>query len=470
MICGIYKITNQVNGKSYIGLSRNIQKRWRQHRSGLGKKSALERGSYPIRAAFLKYGLENFKFEVIEECAERDLPAREQFWIDKTNSEYNCNIWTPARKKKQVEQLEPKFWIQYHNCDKLGYIPAEYTLDDPSNIDEDVDNILSGISTDKRSVLNTQGDTVFLIAGIGNKPKQYYLMYRFTIEEIQTIDQNTANLEEGVMNYDAFGSGWLVNPQLLNSSEFNKFMDYCGNFGFGFMPVSNSSYLETLINLSEKHKLQTVDFPKYIEGFYSKVLSTNPKELSILDRRGVARHVALSLHPSDAIFILTGEYTRIVVFGMTEFEIRYRNRLLIHTLAFSEDDNQDTSDSPKEIFSELYLVTLELLGQFGLDQESFPAHAIQGWVIVDNIFKYDPETFAIDMDAHGKGDDLDAYRIERGFTEGDAWCIQVSAPVLLKKAIPIYEPEGTQDGYFWFPASERDIKSFRHALKYTTPK
>lgn len=29
IICGIYKITNQVNGKCYIGQSINIEKRWK---------------------------------------------------------------------------------------------------------------------------------------------------------------------------------------------------------------------------------------------------------------------------------------------------------------------------------------------------------------------------------------------------------------------------------------------------------
>lgn len=31
-ICGIYKITNNLNGKSYIGYSIDIQRRWSQHK------------------------------------------------------------------------------------------------------------------------------------------------------------------------------------------------------------------------------------------------------------------------------------------------------------------------------------------------------------------------------------------------------------------------------------------------------
>lgn len=49
---GIYKITNKINGKCYIGQSKNIEERWRHHRTSKLK--------YPLYLAFQKYGLENF--------------------------------------------------------------------------------------------------------------------------------------------------------------------------------------------------------------------------------------------------------------------------------------------------------------------------------------------------------------------------------------------------------------------------
>ncbi|PZO39817.1 MAG: hypothetical protein DCF19_13060 [Pseudanabaena frigida] len=460
MTCGIYQIVNQVNGKSYIGQSRNIEKRWRKHKSGLNRETALQQGSYPLRSAFLKYGLIKFKFEIIEECSENDLLIREQYWIDKINPEYNCNIWTPARKKKSVDKIEPKFWIQYHNCDKLGYIPAESIFDDSNNLDVDIDDAFSSISTDKRAILSAKGDTVFLIAGIGKNPKQYYLMYRFIIEEVETISEESETNLQGEMIYSAFGNGWVVNPpQLLNSEDFNVFKKYCGNFGFGFMSASKSDYLKTLVRLSEKYRTQTVKFSEYIEQFYTNVLATNPKELSVRDKRGVARHLALSLYPDDSIFLLTGEHTKFVTFGMTEFGVKYRDRLLIHTLSFYEDVSPEFTTKLKQ-------GSLELLGQIGLDEENFPAHALQGWVNVDNIYKYDQDSFAADKEAHGWGDDLDAYRRQCGFSECDAWCIEISNPVILEKPILLYEPEDTGDGDFWFPNSEKEIQAFRLALEY----
>lgn len=49
MTCGIYQVVNQVNSKSYIGQSRNIKQRWRQHIYGLNRENALQKGSYPLR-------------------------------------------------------------------------------------------------------------------------------------------------------------------------------------------------------------------------------------------------------------------------------------------------------------------------------------------------------------------------------------------------------------------------------------
>ena len=57
---GIYKITNKLNGKVYIGQSRDIDARWRQHINAKDK--------FAIHNAIKKYGEENFKFEVLLEC------------------------------------------------------------------------------------------------------------------------------------------------------------------------------------------------------------------------------------------------------------------------------------------------------------------------------------------------------------------------------------------------------------------
>lgn len=75
----IYKITNKVNGKSYIGQTRyTLEFRWRQH---LHKKDNVY-----FHNAIKKYGAENFSLEVLEECDLDKLNSREIFYIAKYNT------------------------------------------------------------------------------------------------------------------------------------------------------------------------------------------------------------------------------------------------------------------------------------------------------------------------------------------------------------------------------------------------
>ena len=73
---GIYKITNKINGHAYIGQSTNIYRRWKRHQN-----YEIEDAHYPLYKAFQKYGLENFNFEVIEECSVEQLNEKEIYWI-----------------------------------------------------------------------------------------------------------------------------------------------------------------------------------------------------------------------------------------------------------------------------------------------------------------------------------------------------------------------------------------------------
>lgn len=82
----IYKITNLVNGKCYIGqTSQNIRKRWRDHINTSNEKNS-NYYNYPLYKAFRKYGINNFKFEIIEECNVNELNEKEIFYIEEFNS------------------------------------------------------------------------------------------------------------------------------------------------------------------------------------------------------------------------------------------------------------------------------------------------------------------------------------------------------------------------------------------------
>ena len=75
---GIYKITNLENQMCYVGQAVNIADRWRQHiKRGIGAEAPTRNKLYP---AMLSLGVENFSFEVIEECTRDKLDEREDYW------------------------------------------------------------------------------------------------------------------------------------------------------------------------------------------------------------------------------------------------------------------------------------------------------------------------------------------------------------------------------------------------------
>ena len=75
---GIYKITNIKNNMCYVGQAANIADRWKQHiKRGIGAETPTKNKLYP---AMLSFGVENFTFEIIEECDRELLNGREDYW------------------------------------------------------------------------------------------------------------------------------------------------------------------------------------------------------------------------------------------------------------------------------------------------------------------------------------------------------------------------------------------------------
>lgn len=75
---GIYKITNLIDGKTYIGQGLDIFHRWSKH-SQTPSDSLLHQ-------AINQIGIENFSFQIIELCEKKQLDEREKYWIAYFNS------------------------------------------------------------------------------------------------------------------------------------------------------------------------------------------------------------------------------------------------------------------------------------------------------------------------------------------------------------------------------------------------
>lgn len=104
----IYSITNTINQKSYIGLTRkdNPTDRWKEHI----RNASANTLNYPIYVAMRKYGTHNFRFRILEECGEDKVAERERHFIQELNTYgdkgYNATTggegWINEDKKKPV--------------------------------------------------------------------------------------------------------------------------------------------------------------------------------------------------------------------------------------------------------------------------------------------------------------------------------------------------------------------------------
>ena len=81
----IYKITNRINKKVYIGKTyTSVEQRWKEHLRDYNKTRCEKR---PLYSAMNKYGIENFSIEQIEETSSPE--EREKYWIEKYDSFHN---------------------------------------------------------------------------------------------------------------------------------------------------------------------------------------------------------------------------------------------------------------------------------------------------------------------------------------------------------------------------------------------
>jgi len=76
--CYIYEVKNSVTEKRYIGQTKNIQGRKREHLSNLKYKQHYNK---ELQKDFNKYGERNFQFSVIEKVLEENANEREKYWI-----------------------------------------------------------------------------------------------------------------------------------------------------------------------------------------------------------------------------------------------------------------------------------------------------------------------------------------------------------------------------------------------------
>ena len=114
----IYKITNTINGKFYIGQTiQNVKERFYQH---CATKCSKAVSNMAIHRAIKKYGKSNFTVEVIEEIDSANLNDRERYWIKYYNSYNNGYNSTKGGQDgyKPFKDLDVESIIKEYNTGK----------------------------------------------------------------------------------------------------------------------------------------------------------------------------------------------------------------------------------------------------------------------------------------------------------------------------------------------------------------
>lgn len=158
MKSGVYKITNIINGKCYVGSSQNLKNRWRRHKRDLRVNS---HHSSKLQRSFNKYGESSFKYEILSTCPIEYLIKLEQWFLDSIKPEYNMYLYANCHIRNHKVSDTKKA----NNKGCLGY---KWTSEQRSRLSKSRKdlNIRVGLSVTKLKLTHIKTNTVIILDGI----------------------------------------------------------------------------------------------------------------------------------------------------------------------------------------------------------------------------------------------------------------------------------------------------------------
>lgn len=106
----IYIITNDINGKQYVGKTDiSLEKRFKEHCKDRKHRGREKR---PLYDAMNKYGVEHFHIEELEQCSLDEANDREIYWIEKLNTYhegYNATLGGESKRYYDYKEIADKY-------------------------------------------------------------------------------------------------------------------------------------------------------------------------------------------------------------------------------------------------------------------------------------------------------------------------------------------------------------------------
>ena len=162
--CGVYRINNMVNGKVYIGSSKNIKERWWNHRHDL---ELNQHTNQHLQRSYNKYGKDNFLFEILELCPEDERHDIEREYIDYYQTLGICYNIAPVGQPPVVHMSEDTNGMYRHDVPSADEIAKEY-MSNRISVKELAEKYNCGVNTIRRRLDKSTIDTHKESTQLGN--------------------------------------------------------------------------------------------------------------------------------------------------------------------------------------------------------------------------------------------------------------------------------------------------------------
>lgn len=144
MESSVYKILNKINGKLYIGVTKNFYNRFAQHKSSLLKN---KHHSILLQRAVNKYGIENFETIILCKAPVEYLNKLEQWFLKNLKPDYNIHISSEYTDNYSRKPL---------TIEHINNIKNSFTIERKEKISKEVTKRLLGKTKSEVCKLNIQ--------------------------------------------------------------------------------------------------------------------------------------------------------------------------------------------------------------------------------------------------------------------------------------------------------------------------